>query len=327
MTLVYKSEEFKKILQECCRVAIADIPILILGETGTGKEVVADYIYQNSSRKTHNFIKVNCSSMALTLLESELFGHEKGAFTDAKSIRIGKFELANCGTILLDEIGDLHLEAQAKILRVLESGEFWRVGGHQALKTNVRVICSTNKEISKMVKEGTFREDLYYRLNTYTVRIIPLRQRREDIIELANYFLKYFNEKYSKNIKGFDERAMQHMESIPWKGNIRELQRVVELAVVMNDTKTLSLNQLNLPVMEVNPVNGRLPSRIGKSIPLLTLKEMLINALEKTNFSQKEAAKLLGVSSYMVWYRCKQFGITHPRWENQHPKKQKGENI
>ncbi len=226
------------------QVAPTDATVLLTGESGVGKEVFATALHENSERSNGAFVKVHCGALPETLLESELFGHEKGAFTGATTKRKGRFERADGGTIFLDEIGDISPQVQIKILRVLQEREFERIGGEETIYTDIRIITATNKNLLEAVKQGTFREDLYYRLNVVEIHIPPLRERLEDIPELAMYFLTQISQKYHKNISGFAPEVLQKLLAYQWPGNIRELQNAIETAVVLSTTDTIILENL-----------------------------------------------------------------------------------
>jgi len=227
------------------RIAQSDVTVLVRGETGTGKELVAAAIHKRSKRADEPFVKLNCAAIADSLIESELFGHEKGAFTDAKEMRKGRFELAHGGTLFLDEIGDISASAQVKLLRVLQEREFERVGGSKTIKVNVRLIAATNRNLEEMVKEGKFREDLYYRLNVIPIDLPPLRERGEDIRLLVNFFVERSMKNHKKKII-ITEEAMNELMSYPWPGNIRELENTVERIVLMGSDDGISAEEMQL---------------------------------------------------------------------------------
>jgi formate hydrogenlyase transcriptional activator len=237
-----KSQEFQYVLRKVSTVAPTLVPVLIEGETGVGKEVVADLIYRNSSRVGKPFIKVNCGALPKELIEDELFGHEKGAFTSAIQARKGRFELADGGTIFLDEIGELPLEMQPKLLRVLQSGQFERVGGQTTIQVDTRIIAATNRNLEKEIQQGRFREDLFYRLNVFPITVPPLRKRNEDILDLINYFVAIMSKKYGKNVLQISKANMQRLIGHHWPGNIRELRNVIERSVLESDGNTLKLD-------------------------------------------------------------------------------------
>ena len=292
------------------KVAPTDSTVLILGESGTGKELVATSIFENSDRKNKPFIKLNCAAIPEELLESELFGHEKGAFTGATKFKPGKFDMAHRGTIFLDEIGDMPLNLQSKILRVIQEKEFYRVGGSSTIKVDVRFIASTNKNLEKMVQEGSFREDLYYRLNVFTLHMPPLRERKEDIPLLVDYFLQNLSDKKVE----ISSVALQILMVYPWPGNIRELKNVVESAAVIAENGYIEPAQLpgkitgvfnNSETNEIIlPVNLPLDDRLNE-----IEKSMIIEALRKTGGVQVRATELLGINQRSLWHRIKKHGI------------------
>ncbi len=243
-TIIGNSSSLNKAFNIAKQVAPTDATVLLLGESGVGKEIFATAIHENSERAKEPFIKVHCGALPETLLESELFGHEKGAFTGATTRRKGRFERAAGGTIFLDEIGDISLQVQIKLLRVLQEKEFERVGGEETLTTDIRIITATNKDLKQAISNGTFREDLYYRLNVVEITIPPLRERVEDIPVLASHFLETTSQKYHKNISHFDPLVLRKFIEYPWRGNIRELQNAIETAVVLCATDTITTDNL-----------------------------------------------------------------------------------
>ncbi len=291
------------------KVAPTDSTVLILGESGTGKELVATSIFENSDRKNKPFIKLNCAAIPEELLESELFGHEKGAFTGATKFKPGKFDMAHQGTLFLDEIGDMPLNLQSKILRVIQEKEFYRVGGSRTIKVDVRFIASTNQNLEKMVREGSFREDLYYRLNVFTLHMPPLRERKEDIPLLVDYFLQNLPKKVE-----ISSVALQMMMTFPWPGNIRELKNIIESAAVIAENGYIEPAQLpakitglfnNSVTNEISlPVNLPLDERLNE-----IEKSMIIEALRKTGGVQVRATELLGINQRSLWHRIKKHGI------------------
>ncbi|MGD8991977.1 MAG: sigma-54 dependent transcriptional regulator [Desulfobacterales bacterium] len=292
------------------KVAPTDSTVLILGESGTGKELVATSIFQNSDRQNKPFIKLNCAAIPEELLESELFGHEKGAFTGATKFKPGKFDMANQGTIFLDEIGDMPVNLQSKILRVLQEKEFYRVGGSSTIKVNVRFIASTNQNLEKMVQEGQFREDLYYRLNVFTLHLPPLRERKEDIPLLVEYFLQNLSKKVD-----ISSVALQMIMAYGWPGNIRELKNVIESASVIAENGFIEPAQLPAKITGVfNNSDTNSVSLPAANQPLdERLKEieksMIIEALRKTGGVQVRATELLGINQRSLWHRIKKYGI------------------
>ncbi|MGB9744934.1 MAG: sigma-54 interaction domain-containing protein, partial [Desulfurella sp.] len=231
---VFKSEKMQKILQLIKKVANTDATVLLSGETGTGKEVVAKLIHASSNRSKQPFISVNCASIPSNLLESELFGYEKGAFSGAVKTYKGKFEQANGGTLLLDEISEMPLELQAKLLRVLQEKVVDKLGSTESVKIDVRIICTTNRNLAEQVKNGSFREDLFYRINVFPIFLSPLRERREDIPDLINFFIKKYSNKFKKNINGISNNALEILLNYNWPGNVRELENTIERAIILS---------------------------------------------------------------------------------------------
>lgn len=242
--IIGDSPKIIKALDVVKQVASTDATVLLLGESGVGKEIFATAIHENSERAQGPFIKVHCGSLPETLLESELFGHEKGAFTGANTRRKGRFERADKGTIFLDEIGDISLQVQIKLLRILQEREFERVGGEETLSTDIRIIAATNKDLKQAIQAGLFREDLYYRLNVVEVTIPPLRERIEDIPRLALHFLNIINSKHNKNVKSFTPEVLKKFIEYPWPGNIRELQNAIETAIILSSSEEITLDNL-----------------------------------------------------------------------------------
>jgi transcriptional regulator with GAF, ATPase, and Fis domain len=307
--IVGHSRIMREIFAQVMKVAPTDSTVLIMGESGTGKELVASGVYEHSMRRGKPFVKINCVAIPESLLESELFGYEKGAFTGATSQKIGKFEVANSGTIFLDEIGDMTLATQAKILRVLQEKEFERVGGTATIKVDVRFVIATNKNLAEMVKQGLFREDLYYRINVFSIYLPPLRERKEDIPQLIEYFL----DKRHKPIK-LSPEATQMITGYSWPGNVRELMNTIERAVVLTDTGLIE--PVNLPAN----VTGFMKDHIfqaSETSDSLTIdkrldeieKGLIIEALTRTGGVQVKAAELLGINQRSLWHRIKKYGI------------------
>ncbi|OGF44949.1 MAG: hypothetical protein A2452_08695 [Candidatus Firestonebacteria bacterium RIFOXYC2_FULL_39_67] len=293
------SAEMQEVFKTIEKVSGSDSTVLLCGESGVGKELVARNIHSNSLRKDKSFVAVNCAAIPNELVESELFGHEKGAFTSANTANIGKFEFANEGTIFLDEASSLSMNVQAKLLRVLQEREFTRVGGNKVVKVDVRIISSTNYDLQKAVQEKTFREDLYYRLNVVPVNIPSLRERKDDIIPLAMHFLQEFNSKQHKKIKGFSDDALRLLTSYNWPGNIRELKNLVERFVVMVDSELIDVSDFPLELLTNSGSGGLMNS--GKELKLLkdmvdeVEKEYIFKCLKKNNFNQTKTAKDLGI--------------------------------
>jgi transcriptional regulator with GAF, ATPase, and Fis domain len=293
------------LLRKIEQVAPTEATVLIHGETGTGKELIARAVHDRSRRKGRPLVKVNCGSIPSGLVESELFGHEKGAFTGATQRRIGRFELANGGTIFLDEVTELPIDTQVKLLRVLQEGEFERVGSSQTLKVDVRVIAATNRDLQEVVRSGMFRADLYYRLNVFPLEVPPLRERKDDIPLLVNFFLGRFGKKLGKEIHGVPQKAMASLTSYSWPGNIRELQNVVERAVVLASG----------PIVNVD--DSMMRGDDGAQVsPVETLENVernhILRALNETAWvihGKKGAAEILGINPSTLRSRMEKLGI------------------
>lgn len=310
--LIGASEAMQEVYGMIEKVAPTDATVLILGESGTGKEVVADEIHRRSPRAGGPMVKINCAAIPETLIESELFGHEKGAFTGATSGKPGKFELADGGTIFLDEVAELSQAAQAKLLRVLEGKEFEKVGGTKPIKVDVRVIAATNRDLEEEVREGRFREDLYYRLSVFTIHLPPLRERREDIPLLVDHFVRRAGLKYGKPVRGVSRDALKLLMDYSWPGNVRQLQHCIERAVVMAEGELITVDDLP-PYLREAP--RRRPIELSEEGFSLdgylerVERELIEEALKKTGGVQAKAAKLLGISERSLWYRVKKLGI------------------
>lgn len=312
-----QSRKLKKAMEDAALVAKSNSTILLLGESGTGKEVFARYIYEQSERRNKPFIKVNCAAIPTNLIESEFFGHEKGAFTGAFTRREGRFSLADNGTLFLDEVGELPIDMQAKLLRVLQEGEFEPVGSTRTLKVNVRIIAATNRDLAKMVKVGTFREDLYYRLNVIPIALPPLRERGDDVITLANLFIRRFAREVGKEIMPLDDSEAQLLLQYSWPGNIRELEHVIERAVVLSRHSRLDLHKF-IPLADVTSVQQPVANSSGGKI--LTIGE--IQAIERQNITRalnqcgwkisgaNGAAQLLGIPPSTLHSKIKVLNIT-----------------
>ena len=294
--IVYGSAAMERIARTVERVARTDASVMIMGESGTGKELVASALHNSSPRKEGKLIAINCASIPENLLESELFGHERGAFTGAIKQTLGKFELADKGSLFLDEIGDMPLPLQAKLLRFLQSRQFERVGGRQTLTVDVRVISATNQPLPKLVAEGRFREDLYYRLNELPIDMPPLRDREGDAVILARHFLNLFNREMARNFRSFTEDALCAIAAYPWPGNVRELENRLKRAVIMADGPLITAQDLDLGAAGTKPRQLNLRDQI-RDLEQLLLKEAL--ALGDGNISK--AAKLMGISRQQVY--------------------------
>ncbi len=302
------------------QVAGSELTVLIRGESGTGKEIIARRIHNLSARNNESIVKVNCAAIPRDLLEAELFGYEKGAFTGAHKTKPGRFEIASNGTMFLDEIGDMPLELQSKLLQVLEQREFVRVGGIKNIKVDVRIVCATNRDLEKAIEEGTFRDDLYYRLNEITITVPPLRDRREDIPLLVDYFLKRYSLLYDKNIKSISGSAMKALIDYDWPGNVRQLENLLKQIVVRNDENIIysslgnSTANQNKKRPEFEVVNGEkdysLKKRVAKAVEYEE-KSLIKEVLNKTNWNRRKAAEILGISYRSLLYKIKDYTITN----------------
>jgi DNA-binding NtrC family response regulator len=312
--LVGKSPHMLKVYDLIETVAQTDATVLIHGESGTGKEVAANAIHLRSLRKNSPFVKVNCAALPETLLETELFGHEKGAFTGALKQRKGRFEIADGGTLFLDEIGDISLAVQVKLLRVLQERQFERVGGNETLSVNVRLICATQRDLKEEIRKGSFREDLYYRLNVVPIPLPSLRERREDILLLADHFINKFSRKMGKEITGLSEEAKTILLKYAFPGNIRELENMLERAVALIKGKVIQAYDLPEEVCgQTTPIHD-LCEKIQGSKPLATAvnlfeKEYIQSVLEKTKGKKGQAAEMLGISRKTLWEKIKDLEI------------------
>ena len=311
--IVGKSQEMKQVFNKIEKVGPSDVTVLIQGESGSGKELVAKEIHRKSSRNNHPMIIMNCAALPETLIESELFGHEKGAFTGATERRLGKFELADNGTIFLDEIGDMSPNTQAKVLRILQEQSFERLGGTETLRVDVRLISATHKDLFKGIKEGNFREDLYYRLKVVEILLPPLRNRREDIIILTEKFIQYFSEKHRKCVKSISNEAVKHFTKYSWPGNVRELQNVIESAVVMANAETLEISDFPEEIR-----NSESNSSLDYNLPFRDAKKIVVEAFERDFVSRKlaenkgnisKAAEALGMHRQSLQHKLKELNM------------------
>jgi Nif-specific regulatory protein len=295
------------------QVANSKATVLIRGESGTGKDLVAHAVHYNSLRSEKPFVKINCTALPETLLESELFGHERGAFTGAIDRKIGRFEMANGGTIFLDEIGDFSMNLQVKLLRVIQFKEFERVGGRETIKTNVRIIVATNKNLEAEIKNGLFREDLYYRINVFPIFLPALRERKNDVMLLADHFLEKFAKENEKNINRISTPAIEMLTSYHWPGNIRELENCLERAVLLcNDDVIRSEHMppsLQMAKTNENPNENRTLTEIIENKE----RELIVDALKKNNGKQRITADELGVTERILGYKIKKYEI-HPKY-------------
>jgi two-component system, NtrC family, response regulator HydG len=317
--MVGSSASLRRVITIAQKVAASNATVLILGESGTGKELMASAIHHNSPRTTGAMVKVNCAVLHENLLESELFGHERGAFTGAEKQRIGRFELADRGTLFLDEIGDMASGTQAKILRVLQEGEFERVGGTRTLVVDVRLIVATNRDLFAMVQSDRFREDLYYRLNVVAIEMPPLRERQDDIVELANTFIRRFSARLKKRVDGLDRTAEKRLQRHHWPGNIRELANTIERAVVLTMGHTITEADLGFDEISTATSGGSGSARASLvkipagGAPLEDVeRDAIVGALNMTNWVRKDAAKLLSISARVMNYKIQMLKIECP---------------
>jgi len=308
--VIGKTPPIHQIFKTVQKIAPTDSTVLITGETGVGKELIAREIHSGSLRRDYPFVKINCAAIPETLLESELFGYEKGAFTGAVTNKPGRFEIAHKGTIFLDEIGEIPLHLQAKLLGAIQDKSFDRVGGVKTIKVDIRIIAATNQDLQSAVQAGKFRSDLFYRLNVVPIYIPPLRERIGDLIPLVDYFRKRFTAKYHKKIDNLSPEVMATFSHYRWPGNIRELENVLERMVLMSETDTLALDQLPPEIRGIVSTVGAstLKEKID-TISQMTEKQMIIDALNKTNQNRTKAAKLLGISRRTLQNKIKEYGL------------------
>ncbi|HEX2964332.1 MAG TPA: sigma-54 dependent transcriptional regulator, partial [Syntrophorhabdaceae bacterium] len=302
---VYQSEKMHEVASLIVRIAPTDSTCIINGESGVGKEVIVNLLHSLSERKNYPLIKVNCAAIPETLLESELFGYEKGAFTGAYQRKIGKFELANKGTIFLDEIGDIPLVLQSKLLRVIQEREIERLGGLHPIKVDVRIIAATNKNLDEEVKKGMFREDLYYRLNVVSIRVPPLRERKEDVPLLIDFFLNKFNVKHRKSVKGATREVRDMLMKYDYPGNVRELENIIERAVVL--TRGDYISKEDLPAFS-GQTKEMLEKNMKDTVETIE-RNMILDALISSDWVQTKAAATLGLSERMLRYKIKKYKI------------------
>jgi DNA-binding NtrC family response regulator len=313
-SIIGRSKGFLEVLDLASRVAPTDTTVLIQGASGTGKELVATFLHNNSPRKDDPFMALNCSSIPETLIESELFGHEKGAFTDASATKQGLVEIANGGTLFLDEVAEISIMIQPKLLRFLQTGEFRRVGSNKNLKSDVRIISATNKDLRQEVATGKFREDLLYRLNVITLQIPPLRERKEDIPQLVKHFLQ--SRVRAKEPKQIDEKALELLMKYDWPGNVRELENVIERAAILCQDNLIRVDDLALPIgarplldsMRETPGTG---VRLGGAFSMVEIEKAHIDGILKTvNWNKNVAAKILGISLKTLYTKIQQYNLT-----------------
>jgi len=319
--IIANSPVMKQTISTLKKFSRTDSTILMTGETGTGKSFLAGAIHFNSLRNRHPFIKINCTNIPENLLESELFGHEKGSFTGANKTRIGRLEQGKNGTVFLDEIGEMPLPLQSKLLRFLEEKAFERVGGNKTIHSDVRIIAATNRILEEQVQEGKFREDLYYRINVLRVNLPPIRERQECIEDLSNYLISRISRNLKKRVKGFSGEVLSLFQTYSWPGNIRQMANVIERAIILEEQDVIQKENIILPeLLIVSPPAEK--QMIKEAVPTSIAdneKDLILKALEKSLWIQKDAAKLLGISPRSLNYRIKVLGITHPRWRKHRP--------
>lgn len=307
--IVGRSQQMRQVVQTARQVANSDLPVLILGDSGTGKELIAKAIHNNSRRRKNRLVTMNCAGMPETILEDELFGHVKGAFTDARTERAGRFEHADRGTLFMDEIGDMPHNMQAKLLRALENGEVVRLGSNDPIKVDVRLISATNKNIEEMVAEKRFREDLYYRIKGVTIELPPLRERREDIGLLIHYFLGQFAQKNGREIEGITPDAQQVLMSYGWPGNVRELRNTIENMVVLSSGPWIGAESLPREIRPAGVAAGpEVKNLVGLTMEQVE-REHIRSTLEMTEGNREAAAKILGIGERTLYRKIKEYGL------------------
>ncbi|RJR19444.1 MAG: GAF domain-containing protein [Desulfobacteraceae bacterium] len=311
--IIGNSRKMQEVFHLITQVAKSNANVLLLGESGTGKELVANAIHYNSLRAEKPLIKVNCAALPANLVEAELFGHEKGAFTGANRQKMGKFELANGGTIFLDEIGSLALESQGKLLRVLQERELERLGGTQTMKVNVRLIAATNQDLARTVEEGTFREDLFYRLNVYPIYLPALREREADVLLLADYFLERYAKEYKKDIKRISTPAIDALIQYHWPGNVRELENCIERAVLLCDDQVIHSYHLP-PTLQTAKDTGTQQAQSFEEAVERFEREILIDALKSTRGNMRKAAQVLKTTERIFGYKVRKYQIDPRRY-------------
>jgi PAS domain S-box-containing protein len=307
--LIGKSPRMRDLFELIDSVSRTDSPVMITGESGTGKELVARAIHEGSARREEPFIKVNCAALNENLLESELFGHTKGAYTGADRSRIGRFEAAHGGTIFLDEIGDVPLSTQIKLLRILEEKEIERVGDHRPIKVDVRVVSATNRNLEALIEKGLFREDLYFRINVFPIACPPLRERIEDLPLIVQSFIRRNNQKSGKKILGLTPEAIEKMTAYSWPGNVRELRNAIEYAFVLCGSGGIGVDHLPPRIADTIPEGAPAAVSMTTGMADPAKKRALLDALRQAGGNRSEAARILGVSRVTVWKQIKKYGI------------------
>jgi len=309
--IIGKSRKMMQVIDIVKKATPTNATVLIYGESGTGKELIARAIHYNSPRKDKPFIAINCAAIPDTLIESELFGYEPGAFTGANTRKIGLIESADKGTLFLDEIAEIPLSTQSKLLRVLQDKEIRKIGSKDTNKVDVRIIAATNKNLSEQVEKNKFREDLYYRLKVITVEIPPLRERKEDIPDLVHFFIEKYSKEFGKRVNGIEEKALEALLNYSWPGNIRELESVIERAIIICEKDKITFNDIQDELRVITPKNLFDINIPDEGINYEEFeKELIKKALIKSNFVIAKAARLLGMSYDTFWYRLKKFGLS-----------------
>ncbi len=311
--IIGNSNPLRQVYEQVTQVARTNTTVLLRGESGSGKELIAHAIHYNSLRANKPFIKVSCAALPETLIESELFGYEKGAFTGAQSRKKGRFELAEGGTLFLDEIGDLNISTQIKLLRVLQEREFERLGGTETIKSNVRLVAATNKDIEKAIAEGEFREDLYYRLNVFAIFMPPLRERKSDVLLLADHFLEKYSREHGKRIKRISTPAIDMLASYHWPGNVRELENIIERAVLVCETNVIHGHHLP-PTLQTAEGSGTVTRLSLEAAVEAYERDIIQDALKTTRGNRKRAAQLLDTTERILGYKVKKYGIDCDRF-------------
>ncbi len=306
--IIGNSRQMRSVIELVEQVAPSSATVMVSGESGTGKELLANLLHCLSPRREKPFVKLNCGALPETLLEAELFGHERGSFTGAVAARRGRFELADGGTLLLDEIGDMPASMQIKLLRILQEGEFERVGGAKTLRTDVRIVGATHRDLTVEVEEGRFREDLYFRLNVISIVVPPLRERPDDVPLLVNHFLALYNQKNSKAIKGMTRSAMEAMVRYDWPGNVRELENVIERAVVLCKEEFIESSQLPAPVSDADGSTDVLHFPVGTELAVVE-REMILRTLNRSGGDKRKTALVLGIAPRTIYRRLAEWGI------------------
>jgi transcriptional regulator with PAS, ATPase and Fis domain len=316
--MVVESAMMKEVMNFARRVAISEVStVLIEGDTGTGKDLVAKYLHYQSNRRSQPFLAVNCAAIPETLLESELFGYEKGAFTDARQQKRGILELASGGTVFLDEIGEMPLALQAKLLRVLEDQAFRRLGGIKDTRVDLRVITATNQNLREAIRQCRFRLDLYYRLNVIQLVIPPLSQRKEDILPLVKHFINAFNPRFKRDIKGVSPQAAAVLLAHDWPGNVREVRNTIERAMVLEETAWVQPSSLRMSHESASATEPSNMAAVGAALETMSLEQaeraMVLNALQRTEWNQSQAARVLAITRDTLRYRMKKFDLKRPK--------------